>query len=292
MAMTIASRKHQAACEDAGGLSCDCGCGGPGHRMAILERCLRTAGPPDPSFTSVTNHLEDIYGVFHNDPSTDQRRYQRGRVTTTYSPPPSLTGMSTGAKATRFETVVLDDGLHEILLRVATSPKTATLLPFVRVVTTEAIGPMTTAIAAAGGLGTRTQDSHLWCSLVTEALWRRSHGVASVPRPDFAGIGYPRRGRLEHPRAWTPLVRTTGRTHLLRAVNSFISSGTPPSHIRFALQLVAITSCTDVWQHPAVVRYAMTPQLPPKRPARHLAMANYQNHLREVQGRWASRGNW
>ena len=57
-------------------------------------------------------------------------------------------------------------------------------------------------------------------------------------------------------------------------------------------KLVAITSCTDVWQHPAVVRYAMTPQLPPWRPAKHLAMANYQTHLREVQSRWASRGNW
>ena len=75
MAMTTASRKHQAACEDAGGLSCDCGCGGPGHRKAILERCLRAAGPADSSFTSVANHLEDIYGVFHTDPSTEQRRY-------------------------------------------------------------------------------------------------------------------------------------------------------------------------------------------------------------------------
>ena len=177
MAMTTASRKHQAACEDAGGLSCDCGCGGPGHRKAILERCLRAAGPADPSFTSVANHLEDIYGVFHTDPSTDQRRYQRGRATTTYSPPPSLTGMSTGAKATRFETVVLDDGVHEILLKVATSPNTATLLPFVRVVTTDAIGPMTAAIAVTGGLGNRTPDSHLWCSLVTEALWMHSRGV-------------------------------------------------------------------------------------------------------------------
>jgi hypothetical protein len=79
---------------------------------------------------------------------------------------------------------------------------------------------------------------------------------------------------------------------LLRALHSFILSGTAPSHIRFALQLVAITSCTDVWQHPAVVRYAMTPQLPPWRPAKHLAMANYQTHLREVQSRWTSRGNW
>lgn len=292
MAMTTASRKHQAACEDAGGLSCDCGCGGPGHRKAILERCLRAAGPADPSFTSVANHLEDIYGVFHTDPSTDQRRYQRGRATTTYSPPPSLTGMSTGAKATRFETVVLDDGVHEILLKVATSPNTATLLPFVRVVTTDAIGPMTAAIAVTGGLGNRTPDSHLWCSLVTEALWMHSRGVCSTSWPDFAGIGYPRRGTLEHPHAWTPLVRTTGRAHLLRALNSFFLSGTAPSHIRFALQLVAITSCTDVWQHPAVVRYAMTPQLPPWRPAKHLAMANYQTHLREVQSRWASRGNW
>lgn len=49
MAMKMAGREHQARWEEADEFSCNCGCGGLGHRKAIRQRLLRTDGRRGPS---------------------------------------------------------------------------------------------------------------------------------------------------------------------------------------------------------------------------------------------------
>ncbi len=288
-------KTHQPGCESAEGLVCNCWCNGPGHGKAILERCLSCEGITDPGFAELAADLERIYGVFHRDPSTDQRQFQRGRDDTVYVPPPSRSAMESGKQASRFETVVLDDGVHEILLRTAQAPRTPVLVPLFDAITEEAIRPMAAAAAAAGGVGTKAADSHVWCSLTVEAMKVLAPRVYTRASPiiDYAAIAYPRRSRPKHPHAYTPTVRVTGLGILARAVSRHAVTGLSTLQLLRVLQLVAITSCTDVWQHAAVVRYAMSPLLPPVYPRpRHLLMPSYDMELSDVTNRWDTRGNW
>lgn len=285
---------HNQPCEGAEGITCDCtSCNTTGHGTAMLERCLVATGRSDRDYPLLYDKLNEIFGPFHTDRSTDQYRWRRGRSDEVFIPPPTAAQMETGRHATRLETVVLDDGLHDLLLQAAERTDTAKMVPFARAVTDGATSPMSGAIDAAGGVGGRSVDPHVWCSIVTayrySRRWRRRYlrRRRTVRSPRYFAICYPRKSTPIVPQAITPSVVRAGFGVLQDAASGTLSD----PEINFALRMVALTCCIDVHQHSAVVRTCMM-SLRQARGRQHILMPSYEIDLAEVRDRWDRRGNW
>lgn len=192
---------------------------------------------------------------------------------------------------------MLDDGLHELLLQAAERPDTAKMIPFARAVTDSATAPMSHPIAAAGGVGGRSIDPHVWCSIVTayrhSRRWRRRHlgrRRAGARAPRYFALCYPRKSTPLVPQAITPDVVRAGFP-VLQDAAAAASSTLSDAEIDFALRMVALTCCVDVHQHPAVVRTCMA-SLRHAHGRQHILMPSYDTDFAEVRDRWARRGNW
>lgn len=296
MASAVTSRReHNRKCAEAEGFSCSCKCGNSGHGMELLRRCLKCAGPGSADFSDIAQHLREIYGVFHRDPSTDQRPFQRGREQTQYMPPPSLTEMTTGIRAKRFETVVLDDTVHDILLRTAQTPGTSSWIPFFEDITEAAVEPMTTVVTVSPPGGSSVANPHVWCALSVGVAqnWQRVATRRNPTPPDYEAIAYPRQAAVRYAAPLAdPTVRATALRIFYKAIAKHSAAGTPPSTIFRVLNLVALRSCIDVWRHPGIVRYVLFGMRRALPAPTNLVMANHSDHLNEIRDRWQMRSNW
>jgi hypothetical protein len=241
---------HSRNCETAEHPDCTCSCGGPGHQSEILKRCIACQGVGDPNRASLDSDLTGILGRFQAGFSSGTY-IRRGRNTKAFVPALSSAKMTTGLGASRYETLVLDELLHDVLLRTADDPSTARLAPLVEALTSDCVGAMTTAVKSAGGIGKGVAKAHIWCTLLTVQLEACRTGMPATLTTVHSGIAYPRQSAptfpslLNGPRS----VEHIGLKLIADAV-AIRSGGLSPAEVDSALSLVAITCCPDMWRHP------------------------------------------
>lgn len=281
--------QHNAGCEQAMHTNCKCHCRGTGHQVDLLRRAAKCDGTP--GLALLEGDLERVFGGFHTsvqDISTPTRR-------ATKAPKPSkLARLDTevGRDATWLETLLVDEALHAAFIEVARSsmgssgPTRNARERYVEHITYEAINVVGSHVSFYGVV-----ESHVWCSLVAETLASAITPSPSNPPPaGFDAIGYPRRSTPGRPSTLTA-VRAAGLQYIHSAL-------TRPDALSTAmrlelLQLVGAATCSDPWQHAAVVRYCLDPFVQARAwpPQRSTTLAVPTNFV-ELRRRWQRKHRW
>jgi hypothetical protein len=283
-------RQHSEHCAQARNPKCVCPCANSGHQTTILFKCVNH---PDPehSYTEIVEELNQIFGEHQVDFDRPQTSLRAGRSSTIFPIPMTTKIMGAGKGATRFESLVLDEAVHDVLRRTADDPSTKRLATFVKAITEDCVDKITDAVIAAKGLGTGVADAHIWCSLAASSLdaHRRATGGRRALKPgDHSRIAYPRQTKPTTPRLLegSAPVAVLGTGLLSTAI---ASCGLSNSEIDRALSLVAMTCCPDIWHHPAVARLSVDGTVAS---AKFVRIPNFAAEFAEVARRWHARKNW
>lgn len=286
-APTSLLREHNTPCERAGLSGCRCHCRGAGHQQDFIERAVSCTHGVGNNLAPLERDLEGVYGGFHTDfrdTATPSRR----------SAPEDLARMklNTGLGASWSEKLLVDEGLHAAFLDVARGSMELTddeRQGRRRFVTDLAQG----AIEIVGGEGgaQNIYDGHVWCSILAEfGAPRRT----SAPSSSAQSSGpY---GRICYPRKTTPFapgnlsrVRITGLSHVQSVLDNH------PSLVggQEILRLIGAASCSDLWHHPAAVRYSLQPFVSGSNwPPNGSTILAKPAGFRTLEVRWRRRGNW
>jgi hypothetical protein len=279
---------HDRGCEQAKGPDCVCQCGGTGHSFDILKRCIEHPGLG--SLGAIVKDLDAILGKFQPDFSAGGPNLRPTRNTEYFDPPLNSKQLRSGRTATRFETLMLDESLHAVLLATAKDKTTQHLSELVCALTKDCVTKMMAKIVSAGGIGKGVEAPHVWCSLVTAHLDARTAGSALTLSPCHSNIVLPRSGTLRTPRLLAAS-HTVGGDGLdlidqkLRGHSVGLSAG----EVDYVLSLVAICCCPDMWRHPAVVKHALSRHVPI---TKHVRIGHHAANFTDVVDRWRRKSHW
>ncbi|MBT1680985.1 hypothetical protein [Curtobacterium aurantiacum] len=279
---------HNAACETAALASCHCFCHGAGHQNDLVVRAAGCSTTADRA--ALAANLETILGGFHASFRDVATRTRGARKVLDPADAASI-GHQVGRGATWFETLIVDETLHAMFLRVAdgslksTAAEQLARKSFVEKTTSGAIGIVGSKVSL-----TNIAESHVWCAIVAEYL----STLASLPPGEklpavFDDICYPRLTTGRRPKS-LPAVQSAGLAHLSAASSA---STLPPSVELELLRLVGAATCPDIWHHPAVARFCLQPFVtdstwPPKGTSKIVTPLQFNQLVR----RWSRKHHW
>ena len=164
----------------------------------LLRRCVEHPGRG--SLRAIAKDLDSILGKFQADFSTGGPNLRPTRNDECFNPPLNSTQLRSLRGATRFETLVLDESLHAVLLTTANDKTTPRLSRLVKALTEDCVETMMGKIVKSGGIGGGVEAPHVWCSLVAAHLDARASGGALMLSPSHSNIVLPRWSAPRTPR--------------------------------------------------------------------------------------------
>ena len=277
--------EHNAACERARLSTCNCFCHGAGHQLDLLTRAVSCTTDGENNIGQLLQDLQGIYGGFHSDfrdASTPSRR-----------PVPedlAQLNLDRGRGATWVETMLLDEALHAVFVKVArASVALSDALRAERTAFVEELAEGALRIVGRDVDAHNISDGHLWCSVLAQSLASPTASPTAVQQGSSQGqICYPRNRNVRVPRD-LPGVRAPGFIHIQGALSGAASMPGTDDIVR----LMGAASCPDLWHHPAAVRYSLLPFVAASSwpPADSTTLAKMPN-FDVLEERWHKRGNW
>lgn len=280
-------REHNTPCERAGLSGCRCHCRGAGHQQNFIERAVSCTSGVGNNLAPLERDLEEVYGGFHanfRDTATRSRR----------SVPEDLARMrlNTGLGASWSEKLLVDEALHAAFLDVArrsmglTDDERANRRRFVTDLAQGAI-----EIVGGNGGAQNVYDGHVWCSILAEFVDPKKTPSSFAVYQSSGPYG-----RICFPRKTTPFapgnlskVRGTGLLHIQSVLRNYPSLVGGPEILR----LIGAASCSDLWHHPAAVRYSLRPFVRSSSwPPNGSTILAKPAEFRVLEIHWRRRGNW
>jgi len=286
---TTPKHVHNSACETAAQANCRCFCHGAGHQNDLVVRAASCSNTADEAV--LARNVETLLGGFHSSFRDVTTTTRAARKLPTSAEAASFTH-DTGRGATWLETLLVDEALHVMFLHTAAQSTRESRAQreerrlFVERITNGAIGVVGSTVTF-----TSVAESHVWCSIVAEHVSTFTPLTPGESLPAvFDDICYPRQTAGRRPRS-LPAVRAAGLAHLStaeRAAPSLTASA------RLSLmRLVAAATCPDIWHHPAVARFCVTPFVTgPSWPPAHTTKIVTPIQIKQLERRWSRKGHW